>query len=82
MPAQHARGGFERPACAQSNAGLTACLCGGALTASPPPPAISGLPRRIVCLTEEATETLYLLGEEARIVGISGFTVRPPPGAP
>lgn len=35
-------------------------------------------PERIVCLTEEATETLYLLGEEARIVGISGFTVRPP----
>ncbi len=36
------------------------------------------LPQRIVCLTEETTETLYLLGEEARIVGISGFTVRPP----
>lgn len=36
------------------------------------------LPRRIVCLTEETTETLYLLGEEARIVGISGYTVRPP----
>jgi iron complex transport system substrate-binding protein len=35
-------------------------------------------PRRIVCLTEETTETLYLLGEEARIVGISGVTVRPP----
>ena len=35
-------------------------------------------PSRIVCLTEETTETLYLLGEEARIVGISGFTVRPP----
>jgi iron complex transport system substrate-binding protein len=35
-------------------------------------------PRRIVCLTEETTETLYLLGEEARIVGISGYTVRPP----
>lgn len=34
-------------------------------------------PRRIVCLTEEATEWLYLLGEEARIVGISGYTVRP-----
>jgi len=33
--------------------------------------------RRIVCLTEETTETLYLLGEEDRIVGISGFTVRP-----
>ncbi len=35
-------------------------------------------PQRIVCLTEETTETLYLLGEDARIVGISGFTVRPP----
>ncbi|MEM8682795.1 MAG: cobalamin-binding protein [Pseudomonadota bacterium] len=35
-------------------------------------------PHRIVCLTEETTETLYLLGEERRIVGISGFTVRPP----
>ena len=35
-------------------------------------------PSRIVCLTEETTETLYLLGEEWRIVGISGFTVRPP----
>jgi iron complex transport system substrate-binding protein len=34
-------------------------------------------PERIVCLTEETTETLYLLGEDARIVGISGFTVRP-----
>jgi iron complex transport system substrate-binding protein len=34
-------------------------------------------PCRIVCLTEETTETLYLLGEERRIVGISGFTVRP-----
>ncbi|MDQ1309446.1 MAG: iron complex transport system substrate-binding protein [Pseudomonadota bacterium] len=35
-------------------------------------------PSRIVCLTEETTEALYLLGEERRIVGISGFTVRPP----
>ncbi len=35
-------------------------------------------PQRIVCLTEEPTETLYLLGEQDRIVGISGFTVRPP----
>src|SRR3954464_11357808 len=34
-------------------------------------------PTRIVCLTEETTETLYLLGEQDRIVGISGFTVRP-----
>jgi iron complex transport system substrate-binding protein len=35
-------------------------------------------PERIVCLTEETTETLYLLGEEHRIAGISGYTVRPP----
>ena len=35
-------------------------------------------PERIVCLTEETTETLYLLGEERRIAGISGYTVRPP----
>lgn len=35
-------------------------------------------PRRIVCLTEEPTETLYALGQQERIVGISGFTVRPP----
>ncbi len=40
-------------------------------------PALAGGPRRIVCLTEETTEWLYLLGEEARIVGISGYTVRP-----
>jgi len=38
----------------------------------------ASFPTRIVCLTEETTETLYLLGEEQRIVGISGFTVRPP----
>jgi iron complex transport system substrate-binding protein len=35
-------------------------------------------PQRIVCLTEEPTEVLYLLGQQHRIVGISGFTVRPP----
>ena len=35
-------------------------------------------PSRIVCLTEETTETLYLLGEGERIVGVSGYTVRPP----
>ena len=35
-------------------------------------------PERIVCLTEETVETLYLLGEDRRIVGISGYTVRPP----
>ncbi|MFQ5572276.1 MAG: cobalamin-binding protein [Rhodothermales bacterium] len=42
-------------------------------------PAVAArLPERIVCLTEETTETLYLLGEAHRIAGISGFTVRPP----
>ncbi|HEX6571040.1 MAG TPA: cobalamin-binding protein [Steroidobacteraceae bacterium] len=47
--------------------------------ASPPPNhTTTGYASRIVCLTEETTETLYLLGEEHRIVGISGFTVRPP----
>jgi iron complex transport system substrate-binding protein len=35
------------------------------------------LPERIICLTEETTEILYLLGEQDRIVGISGYTVRP-----
>jgi iron complex transport system substrate-binding protein len=35
-------------------------------------------PRRIVCLTEETVETLYLLGEEDRVVGVSGYAVRPP----
>jgi iron complex transport system substrate-binding protein len=35
-------------------------------------------PQRIVCLTEETVETLYLLGEQDRIVGISGYAVRPP----
>jgi iron complex transport system substrate-binding protein len=38
----------------------------------------SAYPSRIVCLTEETTETLYLLGEGHRVVGISGYTVRPP----
>ena len=36
------------------------------------------LPQRIVCLTEETVETLYLLGEQDRIVGVSGYVVRPP----
>ncbi len=36
-----------------------------------------GYPQRVVCLTEETTETLYRVGAEDRIVGISGFTVRP-----
>src|SRR4051812_22907461 len=35
-------------------------------------------PSRIVCLTEETTETLYLLGQGHRVVGVSGYTVRPP----
>lgn len=35
-------------------------------------------PQRIVCLTEETVETLYLLGEDHRIVGVSGYAVRPP----
>jgi iron complex transport system substrate-binding protein len=40
--------------------------------------ASDAFPARIVCLTEETTETLYLLGEGARVVGVSGYTVRPP----
>src|SRR5262249_45497329 len=39
---------------------------------------ITSFPQRIICLTEETTETLYLLGEQDRIVGVSGYTVRPP----
>jgi iron complex transport system substrate-binding protein len=39
---------------------------------------VSLYPERIVCLTEETTETLYLLGEGHRVVGISGYTLRPP----
>ena len=39
---------------------------------------MTAYPSRIVCLTEETTETLYLLGEGDRVVGISGYTVRPP----
>ena len=39
--------------------------------------ALPGFPKRIVCLTEETTETLYRLGEGDRVVGISGYTVRP-----
>src|SRR5215212_6789003 len=38
----------------------------------------STYPERIVCLTEETTETLYLLGQGDRVVGVSGYTVRPP----
>jgi len=39
---------------------------------------VSRYPERIVCLTEETTETLYLLGQGHRVVGVSGYTVRPP----
>jgi iron complex transport system substrate-binding protein len=39
---------------------------------------VADYPSRIVCLTEETTETLYLLGEGDRVVGVSGYTVRPP----
>ena len=35
-------------------------------------------PQRIICLTEEGTEILYSIGEQNRLVGISGFTYRPP----
>src|SRR5438128_8237860 len=39
---------------------------------------LTSYPRRIICLTEETTETLYFLGEQERIVGVAGYTVRPP----
>jgi iron complex transport system substrate-binding protein len=42
------------------------------------PPQVADFPRRIVCLTDETTEILYLLGEQDRIVGVSGYTTRPP----
>ena len=54
--------------------------CGAAIAVQPPFPDSHSRPigpQRIVCLTEEPTETLYALGEQHRIVGISGFTVRP-----
>ncbi|HUA92263.1 MAG TPA: cobalamin-binding protein [Terracidiphilus sp.] len=44
----------------------------------PSPAVCAGFPRRIVCLTDETTETLYLLGEQDRIVGISAYASRPP----
>lgn len=50
---------------------------GAAMNWRNPPAAGSRGPQRIVCLTEETTEWLYLLGQEHRIVGISGYTVRP-----
>src|SRR5881396_3819678 len=51
---------------------------GGEAAPADEPDPVAGYPRRIICLTEETTETLYLLGEGSRIVGISGYTVRPP----
>ncbi len=50
---------------------------GGNPLAPAPTTATTRGPQRIVCLTEETTEWLYILGEEHRIVGISGYTVRP-----
>jgi len=44
----------------------------------PPQPRMPRLPRRIVCLSTETVEVLYAIGEQARIVGISGYTVYPP----
>ena len=44
----------------------------------PSKPRFAEFPRRIVCLTDETTETLYLLGEQDRIVGVSGYATRPP----
>lgn len=44
----------------------------------PSPAKVAEYPRRIVCLTDETTETLYLLGEQDRIVGVSGYATRPP----
>lgn len=55
--------------------GPCACRRGEAPATVPP---MGRYPERIVCLTEETTETLYLLGEGHRIVGVSGYTVRPP----
>lgn len=54
------------------------CQPGAESYDSPPIQVAMFLPQRIVCLTEETVETLYLLGEERRIVGISGYCVRPP----
>lgn len=42
------------------------------------PPDHHSFPQRVVCLSDEATELLYLLGEQQRIVGVSGFSTRPP----
>ena len=56
---------------------MNAATASGPHEGSTPEAGWPGGPRRIVCMTEETTEWLYLLGEEARIVGISGYTVRP-----
>src|SRR5688500_17253023 len=48
------------------------------LPSGPGRESLSAFPRRIVCLTEQTTEALYLLGEGLRVVGVSGHTVRPP----
>ncbi len=55
---------------------MAAVTSGGRLKKIPPMRQFP--PRRIVCLTEETVETLYLLGEQDRIVGVSGYAVRPP----
>jgi len=63
-----------------SQAGRDAPPSGGGATGPASQPDWARLPvgpQRIVCLTEETTEWLYLLGQEHRIVGISGYTVRP-----
>ena len=59
------------PAIAEGSGAARPTTCRLALMACFPP-------RRIVCLTEETVETLYLLGEQHRIVGVSGYAVRPP----
>ncbi|MFM2121035.1 MAG: hypothetical protein RL722_2503, partial [Pseudomonadota bacterium] len=62
-------------------AGRAAAASASAAPVLTPPPFTAAKvrgPQRIVCLTEEPTELLYALGEQDRIVGISGFTVRPP----
>src|SRR5204863_3570836 len=64
-------------------AGRFSCGCSGATSVTLPCEvqvnrSAASFPERIVCLTEETTETLYLLGEDRRIVGVSGYTVRPP----
>ena len=53
-------------------------MSGAAQSTKPGRVSIEDFPCRIVCLTEETTETLYLLGEDHRIIGVSGYTVRPP----